>query len=416
MSPLEFMQAKRELKKLGQDSLDKLAGTKSVVEKIKVAHKQLNAEDTKQLEHDTDEVSSEFTDKEKKLRSLIAEIDTSKKASLESKTSAINEAVDQLSASDLACQAHLDAIGFILSEKKQCVRKVQQQNRYQINKVQKMLEAGGWGKSAAKHISTTIFNKGEFASEAAEMFDSTKIRTWAGDCKDADHIMLESIRKFFSDIVDMLTLKIASTVNQLKSNATWGGCMSPLYSSGSGLDGIKFEQGMQLELSVQLGHGPWLVAFRAHCWRYGPSAWPLPGVGSVALAKTDDIWLFLILVVGVVSGGVNLNDMASFLDTPSGSKYSEEQGKLVRLCRGDAVYIPWGWTCCPISCPSEKDDQAIGHMVVAPLYVKSWAKKVAEPALVAIADQNQKHFEKNEKARAWADRKTTMDEFMKSLV
>ena len=75
------------------------------------------------------------------------------------------------------------------------------------------------------------------------------------------------------------------------------------YTGNLNIDDLKFEEGTIKHIGNH-GTGPWLSAFRPHTWRYGPSAWPLPGVGSLISAVTSGTFLLILRLTPFVEQGL----------------------------------------------------------------------------------------------------------------
>ena len=97
------------------------------------------------------------------------------------------------------------------------------------------------------------------------------------------------------------------------------------------------------------GACPWLVCMFKKHWRYGPNAWPMPGLGGFARSHNSTGVVLQLLLVGPLTecGLVALTELAKFLETDTGMRLAAKHLVLSPLEPGTVAWVPYGYICIP---------------------------------------------------------------------
>ena len=102
---------------------------------------------------------------------------------------------------------------------------------------------------------------------------------------------------------------------------------------------------------------PWLAGMKKFANRYGPSAWPWPGLGALIQAEGVSGYVMVMPIDPLVSQGlVALNDFPAFCETETGQNLLIKYGKLINLSPGVTSWIPYGYLVMPVYAPDATTD------------------------------------------------------------
>lgn len=107
----------------------------------------------------------------------------------------------------------------------------------------------------------------------------------------------------------------------------------------------------------------------------------------------------------VISKGLALNDLDSFMATPSGEEFVTNFAKALSLKKGELMWVPYGWIAMPaclatLTKGSSSHCEDLAFAIVISVGSKSWAQ--AEPAhLSAIAAWNRDYLRQVAGKKAW---------------
>lgn len=195
------------------------------------------------------------------------------------------------------------------------------------------------------------------------------------------------------------------------------------------------------------GAYPWVAAVRALHWRHGPGSWPMTGFASLVRGEVDGkgahclVWC--LPAESILSKGIALPDLHSFLETPSGQAVAESVGKVINLKANQTLWVPFGFICIPVvtkledqdadpndaECKDGKDGKdkdgkdtkdkgdanVIGAFTVLTVFDDALKDSVPERVWEAIHSYNHDYLTKNGHKTAWGSRKQLFDT-LKSLV
>ena len=168
-----------------------------------------------------------------------------------------------------------------------------------------------------------------------------------------------------------------------------------------------------------------MLAQSKWAWRCGPQAWANQGLGVFARAESESIGLKLFEVENIVSNGISLNDLASFLETETGMEVLQKSFT-VPVKKGELVWVPHGFFVVPVSVhivrdrdseepasPEEQVDTA--YLLALNSFVPAWAEKMDNSAWAGIVALNRAYFEKNKAKTLWVDRSAVFEKFVKAV-
>jgi len=143
--------------------------------------------------------------------------------------------------------------------------------------------------------------------------------------------------------------KKAALVESLQQNPKWGGALTKLdcdeeclQFSPKDIDAILIEQ---------KGATPFIVAVKAHHFRYEPQAWSFPGFGAfVSMFDCEGLQsaILLLPIDAMLEQCIALPDVPKFLETNSGTSLIPQIGELILMSKGDVACLPSGWLSIPI--------------------------------------------------------------------
>ena len=194
-----------------------------------------------------------------------------------------------------------------------------------------------------------------------------------------------------------------------------GGAMSRLDADADKLGEIKlFGDLGDLE---HKGASPWLVAARMWAFRHGPAAWPLSGFGCLAASVSDaaDVVLVAFPAEGMCTKGITPENLANFLETPSGPNFISQDAVFVPMAGSRVVWLPYGWLGSPIVVPkggsndtaeseTKEDDAAVGIIAVFNPLLTQAVSQLSAPTWQAIMTWNKQHLERNGARSTWSAR------------
>lgn len=152
MSPVEFMQAKANLKKLVSKHTDKEKSRRYVVHRIDAAVAKLSDDLWAQLPTDPGSVKSSVIAKMDALKAAARGIDKVKVEAVGAQTDAVTSAIDALEKQCMEAESELKAIEFLVSQKAAAKKAERSSDRYKLLRIQQKLTNHNWGAQIAKKM------------------------------------------------------------------------------------------------------------------------------------------------------------------------------------------------------------------------------------------------------------------------
>lgn len=221
----------------------------------------------------------------------------------------------------------LQALDFLVEEDEAASRKYFMGKRYLVEKVQRALLAGGFGKVFVKRAAALIHSgeQGENAEFETAAFLKCKAAPFdkfephdLGVPGEGSEVANMALANMFPSYVTECQAGIDKKVKDLQKTMhkkDWKAAMAKLDTCLAVPAGF---EGDEVGLQTTAGAEPWVVCYKKYCWRYGPQDFPLPGCSCFVFALNSPLVVNLFAAEGVVAEGLAVADLKAFLDSPSG--------------------------------------------------------------------------------------------------
>lgn len=438
-SPLEIMKEKAEFKETLARISTNTFGPKSAAKKLMAAVGKLeNREDAGKVIKEAMEANKNCQQISKSLNAMREKVDGMTPHELTAFIPKMEQTMDESDEANSTCNDLSEAIAFISSQGNEQKKKQNNGIRYHRKKMQNRLIGGGWGSKLSKQIVDMLQDKtddkvepGLFGKEAAFGWDVTTE-------------ISKHVQALFSEVpfASAMDAKKASLSGALVEHSLWGGAMCKIDVE---LDAFMkmFPEDIRGDFLEDKGACPWLVAVRPWALRYGPSSWPMPGLGSVIMPLGEDVSILILPVREMLAQGVAVPDMMNFTETPSGLKYVQDFGKIINVVSGGALWVPYGWISIAVICKPVKaagdededddeekkldkskkpdkakdtsDDMDAVFMLHFAVFSKVLASKLEDAEWKSVVAFNEDHLVKNQRVKLWTSRFEIFDKFVKSM-
>ena len=302
-----------------------------------------------------------------------------------------------------------------VTQKVDGTRTIYHAQRYSVDKRVKTLVAGKFGKYFAKWVGKQLF-------DLNDRHDKNPGDLWIVNPDDCDTMELNPDtfdhqkpalydhpgHKFCQLMQELQTATQASVVASLaemktvlNENKAMPGALGPLAHAAP-------EWGQEFFGAVdsvsKSGGEPWLVGMRKNMRRFGPAAFPVPGIATCYQALDHPQHIILIKGEHLLKQGIVFANMESFIEGDHKMEWLKKHGNMILLAAQSYVYIPFGWLAIPLHFvmkDEEKPEHTFGWAV--PLFVEEWFQELAPEVRIAIKVLNEAHFKK-QNTTFWKDR------------
>lgn len=419
----EVMKIKACLKKEVQAALAAATSARSVQKQIKSKVERLSPEQLNTLENPPSEAMDAIEKHRLALAKHQEHIEGAKGSTIEGIRDTATTLMESLSNAEVAAQETLDAVCMVTASASVAKRMTTNAERYAKNKIIGKMVAGGVGKGCAKLCAGQIrepeCEARILTNPAMKDIDFDRVCKWSSGDKEGEPVA-QAIREVLSGCSLDVDAKTTSLFKSLADHERWQGalCKLDLGSSSLSLPGAKVNP----MFINEVGACQWLTGFKPHRWRFGPSAWPLPGVGTFVVPLTSHVILNLFEVGPLVGAGISLTDLMSHLDTNTGEKYFADHAIVLPVTDTDVVWVPWGWMVAPMAVPEEelkKTQTELDHYGACwtlPLFDAELQKKIPNNAWLAMKTMNDEWLEKTNSSGMWQARAALWKTFTNDLV
>ena len=396
----------------------------STLSVIKASAAKLTEEQIRSLERSPDVAISTLEGIHSELAGLVDGVEKLRASGVDSMTTKLEEVFQRLDEAETEANLDLEAINFLHTEKRKETKTTNNRQRYVRHKHVSKMVIGGYPKDLAKQVVGLI--ESPSALDAAAAFDPSKTTLFT-DSTEWGVQMLQNLSNFRKTQTVAAEEKTNATTKTLASKPPWGGCMVPWAHGDYDFDTWSLGKG-KVEYSSHKGAAPWLVSCRQAHWRYGPWAWPFPGVGCFVQSLSPDsteVFILVVPVTAVIKQGIAAKDMQTFMGTASGKKVLKEEVQVVKLQAGDsaALWVPYGHVALPLALADQKHevgskdskDPALAHMWVFSPLSPALVKDVDEQVWTAIVAWNRDHIKRHGEQKTWADRGHVWESFLGKL-
>ena len=310
---------------------------------------------------------------------------------------------------------HVEALQYKVTQKVDGTRTIYHAQRYSVDKRVKTLVAGKFGKYFAKWVGKQLF-------DLNDRHDKNPGDLWIVNPDDCDTMELNPDtfdhqkpalydhpgHKFCQLMQELQTATQASVVASLaemktvlNENKAMPGALGPLAHAAP-------EWGQEFFGAVdsvsKSGGEPWLVGMRKNMRRFGPAAFPVPGIATCYQALDHPQHIILIKGEHLLKQGIVFANMESFIEGDHKMEWLKKHGNMILLAAQSYVYIPFGWLAIPLHFvmkDEKKPEHTFGWAV--PLFVEEWFQELAPEVRIAIKVLNEAHFKK-QNTTFWKDR------------
>lgn len=415
LSPVELIQEKAALRATIEKVLKEQEGKRGVKARIEASDKQLTDDQRKDLEVASSESVLPLDRAIKHLKDVRARLDNAKVGTMDEIKEAVQKAMATLSAETNTCEDFHKALEFLVGQSKLQTRNTQMQARYRRTKVVNRLIVGGFGKGFAKCMPDHIYQQElpKVVKVNPEKFDHGAILMWDPSGQSEEPKMLKQIAKFQEESLVLVPDKQARMLEELEKNSGWSGCMTKVDKEERTFDFEPWGLGGDPMVNMA-GCKPWLTAFKKETFRFGPKAFPLPGLGSFVVAVSPMV-LQLFTIEPLLAKGISLPDVPQFLEAPAGATYIKETLLTIPMKKGTAMWVPYGYVCSTINTPLDPEGSVedFGFAWVLTILEKSWAKELPTNVWAAIRAWNEETFKANSSSKLWNDRAEAFAELHK---
>lgn len=298
---------------------------------------------------------------------------------------------------------------------------------YRRRRLAERLTAGGWPEEFSKKLSVRqeidVGSQCEDLAINPEGADLNKPILWTDEpamikeaCLEDDaaargQSFMKVLAGVRSDIAGLSDKK--ENLEKFLADNSHGGTMSRVDGTMEKLASLK--PFAEAELLMEAGASPWLTVVRPWAWRWGASVWPLPGMGAIIVPLESEcvkMRCLLAPAAEILATGVSLQDMHTFLDTPSGLELAAKHMHIIKVSARSSLWVPYGYICIPlVSVPllkggGEGDGSVFGMRLVYNPTLTSLGQKLDTSVWTAMQTMNDTHthLTKVEEKKAWRDR------------
>ena len=413
---------KAELKTAAAASIDK----KSVKFRIEALVRKLDAQQVSSFEKPPKDAIDAIDTVRADIAKHLDGIEACKTAQLEQCQERAKTLLKSLAEAELEASETLEAVSFVLGEVTNEKRKKTNAENYQRDKMAAKMISAGVGKGAAKLVAAKIKQASQSESDP-KCLEAVCSNPKCKDMKFDAVCLWEPNNENGKVVCDLISEVMASStvdaqqktqdlVNSCYSHDKWLGalCKLDIHKDVLKMEGARVEQCIYND---HVGAASWLAAFKPFAWRFGPAAFPLPGIGTFVRPLTNGCVLLLFKIDPLVDSGISLDDLMSHLDTNTGEKYFNANAVVLPLGKDCSVWIPWGWKAVPMAVPAEelkKDQEEKEHYGVLwamPFFHTNLAHALSPNCLQSVLKMNGDWLAQKKSTPMWQARAELWQQF-----
>jgi hypothetical protein len=304
-------------------------------------------------------------------------------------------------------------------------RNAKMKDRYQKEKLMKFYVAAGFQiKFASKVAQIVCDNNPELMKDwvAPTTFSPHELRVWFAKNTETDpntKNVMAFVKEAKTTSNVQIETKITSTNASMMNdqNVAWTGLLCVV--EGKWPDGGKqfakhVPELKDLMYSNDVGASAWLNVCKANHFRFGPNCHPLAGFAQFISVETAAMYLITLPIEPLLTQGIALPDLASFLETQRGEAFSKAHVRVYAVDVGDVLFVPNGFLTIPLFSNADVK-QSWGHLWTFPVFQKEWANSMSSECKRSLASFHRSHFNDSAGRRMWKDRATLFEEYMREL-
>lgn len=148
------------------------------------------------------------------------------------------------------------------------------------------------------------------------------------------------------------------------------------------------------------------------------AGYPSPGVASYLSPLDENMYVLLFRLADVLKLGIVLSNVIAFFETSVGAKFLKESTVVVRLFKGDLLFVPSGYY--PILFPRCGDsdhtkDQIALTVMVQTIFSKALWKGEDDAAMTAIQQDNGNYCKKRSSNECFKSRLEALEKFWEKM-
>jgi hypothetical protein len=438
-SPLEIMKEKAEFKNELTKTSTNTFGPKSPAKKMMAAMGKLeNREDCAKVVKEAKEANKTCQAISKSLLAMREKIDGMTPDELTQFIPKMEQAMNDSDGANATCKDLAEAILFKGGQEKDEVRKQNNGVRYLRKKMQNRFITGGWGTKLSKLVVDMMEDTKDDKVEAS-LFGEEAAFGWDVADETTKQVQALMLQETFAGAV---VSRKASLSTALVEHPSWGGAMCKMEVDLEAFLKM-FPEDIRGDFLDDKGACPWLVAVKPWMLRYGPSSWPMPGIGALILPMGEDVSILILPMKEMLAQGIAVPDLMNFTETPSGLKYVQDFGRVINVVAGGALWVPYGWISLavihkalktagdededddadskpdkakkPDRAKDTSDDMDAVFLLHITVFSKVLAKKLDDAEWKSVVAFNEDHLVKNQRVKLWTSRYELFDKFVKSI-
>jgi hypothetical protein len=416
----KFLKKKEELDKQCKEILAVHKGNACVV--VRLERHKATIGSHQDLPMNMDTAIQELRDVDKLARAVHAKVTACKEGALAPVEAEIRDVLTRSTKALSVGASLIQSCEILVGSQQKEKRSVYLKKNHQNNKVASALKAGGFAKHIATHIGALVApllnlaEQGKTTTDGENTWLPPVINASAGVCFDADDDFdHNSIAIWSKPPAVMKAVYTACETSIVKQTTKAGDKMAAHFADWNGAQSkVEFEPKNYGGVQLDEGFGPFVVSIKKDAPRFGPSAFPLPIVGCYISPMSANMIVLLYNVKEILKQGITLNDIKSFLGTPSGSIFlKSENTRAVFLPVGSTLHVPWGWLPQPLyynpAPKNEKVDSCL-HFLHVPVISQSLAQSIDKQVLKAASTSIEAHL-KTCTAQFWKERSEACTKF-----
>lgn len=323
----------------------------------------------------------------------------------------------------------MESIDYLADESKRDTRKEFMAKRYKIDKYAKVLKDNGHPNQLSKRMGAFLAAADEEGAEPAIQQAAFMTVQSEGAHDDGDEAVARVVfptvlvlgdsegapSNAMVGFMDHAANCLAEHITKKKADMTkaittkrWKNAMVNFSNFCNGSEPARI-CGPHLDDRYKLDPGAscFLFAIRTNTWRVGPDAFPTPGFPVLLRAMDLPLAVNIFAISPIVAQGIAINDIANYLDTPSGAAYLREHSGLVLLKPRQTMMIPAGYLPQVTYSTASKEDATANPMafgLVYTIFSIAEALKIESSVWTAIATYNSAFLDANGKSKVYNSR------------
>ena len=205
--------------------------------------------------------------------------------------------------------------------------------------------------------------------------------------------------QYYQALGEVAETKRAAALKAMAGNPTWPGLLLKMSEQPPAQP---LNVGLAADFTEEAGSEPFLLASRRGCWRFGPGILPLTGVGHVLVGASEGLYVLTFDVTKLLSNGISLKDLHSFLETSTGHDFIDAGVHIVHLPPRAVLYVPAGHAA-TLLVASSLDAQApeVGFAWATRCCVRARVSALPDATKAALSTFHEEHAGRAEPRKLW---------------